>query len=124
MNRTLLASLALAGLIGGGAAVTATTAPAAAAVTIDAQFYGAPPPPPAPPAPGPWVGAHRVYGRIVDSQPYFISVRAGDQVVAVRMHTGTEILPTGTTLVRGMRVGVDGDWDDRGNFRAYRIVLR
>jgi hypothetical protein len=123
MNRTFLASLALAGIIGGGAATLGTTAPAAAAVIIDAQFYGAPPPPPAP-APGPFVGAHRVYGRIVDSQPYFIAVRAGDQVVAVRMHSGTEILPTGTTLVRGMRVGVDGDWDDHGNFRAYRIVLR
>jgi hypothetical protein len=105
--------------------VAAATAPAAAAVTIDAQFYlPAPAPAPAPPAPGPFVGAHRVYGRIVDSQPYFIAVRAGEQVVAVRMHSGTEILPTGTTLVRGMRVGVDGDWDDHGNFRAYRIVLR
>lgn len=108
--KSMLLALALA-----GAAATATAAPASAAPILIAQFA---------PAPSPLVGAHRVIGRIVDSEPFFISVRAGDQVVPIRMHQGTVILPTGTTLVRGMHVGIDGDWDNRGNFEAYRIVLR
>jgi len=114
MKSTFLTSAALAAFVlgSGGAASAAPSNP-----TIIAQYY-------APPPPAPFIGSHHVDGRIVESRPFFIAVRVGPQVIPVHLHQGTVILPTGTTLIAGMLVGIDGNWGPYGGFNAYNIYLR
>jgi hypothetical protein len=95
------------------------------------EVGGQPPPPPNGPSEGPMVappvtGFH-LRGVVTYSIPYFLALDAGGQRVPVHLHVGTVILPTGLTLVAGMRVAIDGYWIRRPwgppSFVANRIVL-
>ncbi|MGH7738209.1 MAG: hypothetical protein ACREMP_10155 [Candidatus Tyrphobacter sp.] len=110
-----------------------------ASLSAAAQNY--PPPPPGigsqqpPPGPGPNggpqiappIGGFHLRGVVTYSVPYFLTLDAGGSRVPVQLHVGTVILPTGLTLVAGMRVAINGYWIrrrwGRPFFLADRIVL-
>jgi len=71
---------------------------------------------------GPFVGEHELRGTVSYFNAFTMDVRAGRQVVAVHLHQGTIINPTGLTLHPGMYIRVFGFWAD-GNFQADRIGL-
>jgi len=70
----------------------------------------------------PEVGRYRVRGWVSGFGGFDMTVRAEGREVAVRLHQGTVILPTGLTLRPGMFVSVEGYWND-GRFHADRIAL-
>ncbi|MHB8432621.1 MAG: hypothetical protein ACYC8W_05260 [Candidatus Tyrphobacter sp.] len=88
-----------------------------------------------PPAPGPHRGPQvappvtgfHLRGVVSYSVPYFLVLDARGNRISVHLHDGTVILPTGLTLVAGMRVAIDGYWVRRNwtapAFVADRIVL-
>jgi hypothetical protein len=96
-----------------------------------AQGQPPPPPPGGSPDQGPMqapaVTGFHLRGVVAYSQPYFLMLDAEGNRVPVRLHDGTVILPTGLTLVSGMRVAIDGRWVrsswTRPTFVADRIVL-
>ncbi|MGH7727387.1 MAG: hypothetical protein ACREM2_01165 [Vulcanimicrobiaceae bacterium] len=111
IRRSLVLALAL-----GGAGFGAATVPASA------QVYGPPPPWAAP-----YYNAsrHILNGVITYSAPYRINLRVGPpgprgHSLPIDLKNGTVILPTGTTLVPGMRVHLRGYWS-RGTFIANRV---
>ena len=65
----------------------------------------------------------QVRGRVTYFHGFALTLRSGGRPVAVALHQGTVILPTGLTLQPGMFVRVDGHWDRQGSFHANRIVL-
>ncbi len=88
-------------------------------------------PPPGAPDRGPQVAppvtAFHLRGVVAYSVPYFLVLDARGNRISVHLHDGTVILPTGLTLVAGMRVAIDGYWVRRSwaapAFVADRIVL-
>ena len=63
-----------------------------------------------------------VDGVVVYFNRFALQLRIGpEQVISVRLHQGTIINPTGTTLRRGMRVNVRGFEDRYGVIDANRI---
>lgn len=90
-----------------------------------------PPPPQGGPDQGPQtappVTAFHLRGQIAYSEPYFLTLDADGNRIAVHLHDGTVILPTGLTLVAGMRVAIDGRWVRsmwaQPSFVADRVVL-
>jgi hypothetical protein len=71
----------------------------------------------------PYIGRFDVNGRVVAFHSFSMTLLADGREVAVDLHHGTIIHPTGLTLQPGMFVRVNGYWSD-GQFQANRIVLR
>ena len=62
-------------------------------------------------------------GRVTYFHGFALTLRSGGRPVAVELHQGTVILPTGLSLQPGMFVRIDGHWDREGSFHANRIAL-
>jgi hypothetical protein len=61
-----------------------------------------------------------VTGRVTGAWPYNLDVSGAPHV---RLHNGTVIEPTGTTLQPGMRVRISGHPNRDGTFEADRITV-
>ncbi len=97
---------------------------------VGGQQQPLPPPGGAPdrgPQVAPPVTGFHLRGVVSYSVPYFLMLDARGNRIPVHLHDGTVILPTGLTLVAGMRVAIDGYWVRRNwaapAFVADRIVL-
>ncbi len=128
MVRKLALSLAL---VLAGAAFTP--------LASSAQAYPPPPPQgayPPPPGEGPYrpsdgddIQGNYLRGTVAYFRPYFLILDTGGRRIAVHLHVGTVILPTGLTLEPGMYIGINGYWvrgyyyRGAASFVADQIVL-
>jgi len=69
-----------------------------------------------------FVGAYDVQGMVTSFHRFDMTLRARGREFPVRLHQGTVIKPTGTSLAPSMVVNIAGYWQ-AGTFYANRIIV-